>query len=182
MLKLSDNPPMLPDGAASVADLAGRWWVAHTKSRFEKAFAWELLRRRTGYFLPLIERVRVSGGRKRRVLLPLFPGYVFLCGTEDDRHAAMATNRLCQTIYVADQARLRGELASIEGALKGNADLDPYPFAVVGRRCRIVAGPFLGVEGVVVERGRLARLVLSIDVLGQSVSMEIDADLLEPLD
>jgi len=77
MLKISENPPILPPEVKTVSELTGQWWVAHTKSRFEKAFAWDLLRRGIGYFLPLVERVRVSGGRHRRVLAPLFPSYVF---------------------------------------------------------------------------------------------------------
>ena len=73
MLRLSDSPPVLTPGVQSLKDLCGRWWVGHTKSRFEKAFAWDLLRRGIGYFLPMVERVRISGGRKRRLMAPLFP-------------------------------------------------------------------------------------------------------------
>ena len=73
MLKVSENPPRMHPGAGTLTDLAGTWWVAHTKARSEKALAWDLLRRDIGYFLPLLGRVRFSGGRKRRVLMPLFP-------------------------------------------------------------------------------------------------------------
>ena len=182
MLSVADNPPMISPTAHSVADLKGYWWVAHTRARFEKAFAWDLLRRGIGYFLPMRERVRVSGGRKRRVLMPLFTSYVFFCGDEDDRYAAMSTNRLCQTLVVNDQARFVAEMAAIEKALAGKAELDPYPFAVTGSRCRVTAGPFQGLEGVVVRRDKQTRLVLQVDVLGQAAAMEIDADLLEPVD
>ena len=182
MLKPQDNPPMLSPGAQSVTDLLGRWWVAHTKARFEKAFAWDLLRRSIGYFLPMVERVRISGGRKRRVLAPLFPSYVFFCGTDEDRYTAMTTNRLCQTLDVPDEPGLVRELVAIEKALAGKAELDPYPFAAVGRRCRVRAGLFRGLEGVVVRRNGTFRLVLEVSMLGQGAAMEIDADLLEPID
>ena len=182
MLKMSDNPPMLPPGAQVLADLGGRWWVAHTKSRAEKAFAWDLHRRGIGYYLPMVERVGVSGGKKRRVLAPLFPSYVFLCGNEEDRYEAMTTDHLCQTIGVVDQDGLVGELMHIHKALTGHAELDLYPYATVGRRCRVTAGPFRGVEGCVIQRRQLARLLLQVSILGQGASMEIDADLLEPVD
>ena len=45
MLKPSDNPPMLSPGVDTLRRLDGRWWVAHTRPRSEKAFAWDLLRR-----------------------------------------------------------------------------------------------------------------------------------------
>jgi transcription antitermination factor NusG len=107
---------------------------------------------------------------------------VFFCGTDEDRYRAMTTNRLCQTIDVPDQGRLIRELLSIERALAGKVTLDPYPFAAVGQRCRIKAGPFEGTEGVVIQRDRLWRLVLQVSILGQGASMEVDADLLEPLE
>jgi len=181
MLKLSDNPPLVSPWAGSLAELQGRWWVAHTKARFEKTFAWNLLRANIGHFLPMVERVSISGGRKRLVMKPLFASYVFFCGSEDDRYAAMTTNRLCQTIEVADQAALIDELLMIEKALDLKAKLDPYPFAVAGQRCRITAGPFMGLEGTVVERSKPARLVLEVSILGQGAVIEIDADLLEPV-
>ena len=181
MLKLSENPPILPPPSEAVADLLGQWRVAHTKARFEKALAWDLLGRGIGYFLPMIERVRVSGGRKRRVLLPLFPSYVFLCGTEEDRYDALATNRICQVIEVSDQAGLVDELTAIERAIKGNAQLDSYPQVAVGQRCRISAGLFQGLEGIVIQRSNKARFVLQINFISQGAVMEVDADLLDEI-
>jgi hypothetical protein len=180
MLSITDNPPPRWPAAGPLADLSGRWWVAHTKARCEKAFAFDLLARRIPYFLPMVERVRVSGGRKRRALMPLFPGYVFFHGGPDQRYRALATDRLCQVIEVADQARLARDLAGLERALGAGAPLDPYPFAALGRRCRVVAGPFEGLEGIVVRRDGSARLVIEVGMLGQGAAMEIDADLLEP--
>ena len=182
MLKLKDNPPILSPGVVMLAELTGRWWVAHTKARCEKAFAWDLLRRRIGHFLPMVQRVKISGGRKRQVLAPLFPSYVFFCGDEGDRYTAMTTNRLSRAIEVHDQERLIEELTAVERALAGKAELDLYPFAVVGRRCRVTAGPFRGLEGVVIHRNRVARLVLEINILGRGAVMEIEAALLEAVD
>jgi len=182
MLKLSDNPPVLSPGTESLAELTGQWWVAHTKSRFEKAFAWDLARRDIGYFLPMIEQVRMSGGRKRRVLAPLFSSYVFFCGDEDARYTAMTTHRLCQAIEVLDQESLVAELLAIEKAVQGKVKLDPYPRLTQGARCRVTAGAMRGVEGVVIRRDKLARIVLQVSILGQGAVMEIEADLLELID
>jgi hypothetical protein len=115
-------------------------------------------------------------------MMPLFPSYVFLCGTEEDRYGALTTNRVCQTLDVNDQGGLIGELTAIEKALAGKAQLDLYPFAVEGQRCRIVKGPFEGLEGVVVYRKQVARMVLEVGILGQGASLEIDGDLLQPVE
>ena len=115
-------------------------------------------------------------------MAPLFSSYVFFCGSEEDRYVAMTTNRLCQTIRVVDEERFVSEIAEIEAAIACGLPLDPYPFAAVGRRCRVRSGPLQGTEGVVIHRGRQARLVLEVSILGQGASVEIDADLVEAAD
>ena len=182
MLKVSENPPILPPSVSTLADLSGTWWVAHTKSRFEKSFAWDMHRMGIGYFFPLVERVTFSGDRKRHGMLPLFTGYVFICGTVDDRLAALRSNRLCQAMDVPNQQQLINELLPIEQGLLTGAHLDPYPHTAVGRRCRVKSGPFLGTEGVVLNRRRIPRIILEISGLGVGAAMEIDADLLEAVD
>ena len=180
MLKLSENPAILTPEVESLTELSGTWWVAHTKARFEKAFAWDMLSYGIGYFLPMREKVIFSGGRKRRVMIPLFTSYVFFCGTEKDRYTALTTNCLCQTMEVFDQEDLICELTAIEKALLSKADLDMYPHLPVGSRSRVISGPMMGTEGVVIERKNAkARMVLEVTILGQGAVMEIDADLLE---
>jgi transcription antitermination factor NusG len=83
-------------------------------------------------------------------------------------------------IRVVDQARLIGELRALHRALSGRAPLDPYPHAAVGRRCRVTAGPFRGVEGTVVRWEGRTRIVLQVGILGRGAAMEIHPDLLEP--
>jgi transcriptional antiterminator RfaH len=182
MLRFSDNPPALSPGLDHIDHTAGPWWVAHTKARCEKAFAADLFARRIAYFLPMLDRVSVSGGRRRRGLVPLFPSYAFFAGDGDARYRALATGRLCQVLRVVDQQRLVEELTQLRRALDGNAPLDPYPHVAVGRRCRVIAGPFRGLEGTVVQGGKRPRIVLEVAILGRGAAMEVDAGLLEPAD
>lgn len=182
MLKLSENPPLLSNDAASPADLVGRWWIAHTKSRSEKALAWDLASAGIGYFLPLTKRTTISGGRKRAVLKPIFPSYVFVCGDDEARYRTLTTGRVCNVLPVPEQAKLIRELANIHQALAGGPEMDLYPFAAVGKRCRVTAGPMMGIEGVVVSRTNRATLVLEISLLRQGASLEVGLDLIEPVD
>ena len=183
MLKLSDNPPVLTPEVRSIIDLSGIWWVARTKARFEKVFAWDMYNHGIGYFLPMREKIIFSGGRKRQIMVPIFPLYVFFCGTEADRYTAMTTNRLCHIIEVVDQDNLIEELANIEKALMNKAVIDRYPRLPVGKNCRITSGPLTRVEGVIVEKNNeKACMVLDVTILGQGVVVEVDADLLEPLE
>lgn len=173
---------MKPSTLAQIADAKGRWWVGHTKSRSEKAFAWDLHTLGIDYFLPLVPRTTFSGGRKRKGLIPLFSSYVFFNGDGDARLRAFATDRICNAIDVPDQAELVTELTTIERALQGEVPLDLYPFAVEGRRVKVVTGPMEGVTGTIISRDGITTLIIRIDVLAQNVGMPIPADFVIPMD
>ena len=179
MLKLSENPPILSPGVTSLDELPGPWWVAHTKARFEKALAWDLLNGNINYFLPMVERITVSSGKKRRGMMPLFPSYLFFCGPHDHRQKVLATNRVCQVIAVKEVDQFVSEITALQRALASDCILDFYPDLVVGRRVRVCAGALKGTEGTLVEKNSVHRLVLHISMLGQGASLEIAADLLE---
>ena len=166
----------------SIRDFSGLWWVAHTKSRNEKALAQDLIRKNINYFLPMTWKVRRQRGRTTRSLLPLFGGYLFFCGEESQRIKLLQTNRVANLIEVKDQQKLLDELLQIEQAIRAGAPLTPYNYIKAGQRCRVTAGPLAGLHGVVVRSKNAARLVLQIDILGQAASVEIDVDMIEVLD
>jgi transcriptional antiterminator RfaH len=179
MLKAAENPPIRTPSVLSVADLTGDWWVAHTKARNEKAFCWDLHERDVPYFIPMVEKTTFSGGRKRRGMMPLFTSYVFFCGDATHRYTALATNRLCQVIPVNNRRQFVDELTSVERAIESKIELDLHPFAAVGKRCRVTAGPLEGIEGIVLQRDGATRLFLQVSILGKGSSLEISPDLLE---
>ncbi len=162
-------------------DFTGRWWVAHTKSRNEKALAQDLIGRQISYFLPMSWKVQHTHGRKLRALLPLFSGYLFFCGDENKRVEVLRTNRVANIIEVNNQQKLLEELLRIEQALLAGAPLAPHKYLKTGQRCRVTAGPLMGLEGIVQKTGTSARLILQVDILGQAASIEIDTDLIETL-
>jgi transcription antitermination factor NusG len=182
LLKASENPPITWPEEQSICDFAGTWWVAHTKSRNEKALANDLVRKAINYFLPMSWKTRHQKGRKIRSLLPLFSGYLFFCGDENQRLELLRTNRVANVIIVKDQQKLLSELVQIEQALKAGAPLAPHKYVRKGQLCRVTAGPLADLQGVVVTTKNTARLVLQIDMLGQAASVEVDTDMIEVVD
>ena len=176
-LQSADSAPATP-----IDLLPGVWWLVRTKSRMEKALGEDLERRGIGVFLPLIRTKRRHGSRLVNVSLPLFPGYLFLCGNEEDRYATLMTHRAAQVIAVADQIKLKNELRQICRVTLSDAKIDLYPGIQVGRRCRITSGGLRGVEGVVIRRRGECRVYLGVEVLGQSAEVEVDPALLELVD
>ena len=131
----------------------------------------------------MVETVRIVRGRRLAPLLPLFPSYVFVSAkTEDERLTCFRRRRVVRMLPVEDQGTLIEELSQIERALEGGAPIDPWPGLRRGRRCRVTSGPFRDLEGTVVRRRQITRLVLSVETLGQAVALEIDAALLTPVD
>jgi len=182
MLKESENPPIgWPEGQG-LRQYRGLWWVVHTKSRNEKALAWDMLRKDVSYFLPMRWKTSRASGRTIRTLVPLFTGYVFFCGDEDQRLTVLQTNRAAGLIAVADQERLVDELSQIELALRGGATLQPDNYIKEGQICKVVGGPLAGLKGVVLRSGANLRLLLQVDMLGQATSVEIDSTLIEPFE
>ena len=157
-----------------------RWVVLHTRSRQEKVVAGHLDAHGVNHFLPLVSHVRHYGKRRANVELPLFPGYVFLYGSNDQAYEADRTKRLARIIQVPNQSQLTIELKNLHLALARQAPLDPYPYLRQGIWVEVRSGPFQGVQGVIDDRKNSHRLILKIDVLGQAASLEIDGALLEP--
>jgi len=182
MLKLSENPPIIYPNDAKIEEIEGQWRVAHTKSRNEKALAVTLGNWEIPYFLPLTEKVTKRKQRVFKSLLPLFSGYVFFCGGQDQRHQAMTTNRIANIIEVTDQTKLITELSNIQVAMASGLPIDPHPYLKAGNRCRVIAGPLMGFEGVVIRKKNKTKILLEIDILGQAAAVEIDSELLERVD
>jgi transcriptional antiterminator RfaH len=172
--------PAAPSLAACPLDaLTAPWWLVHTKSRCEKALAADLDHLGIGNFLPLARVRRQHGGRPVQVLMPLFPSYLFLCGGADERYATLNSHRVAQVIEIADQERLKDELRQVYRIMISQEPVDLYPGLRQGRRCRVLAGALVGLEGIVLQRRDLCRVYVGIDVLGQSAELQIDPSLLE---
>jgi transcription termination/antitermination protein NusG len=179
MLRLSDNPPMLYPADTNLEEASGRWWVAHTKSRNEKALAHTLRKWDMPYYLPMVERIHVRRNRKVRSLVPLFPGYLFFTGEDNNRYRVMTTNRVANVIHVENQEVLSVELSQIHKAIVTGAELQPYLGIPKGTRCRITSGVFKGLEGIVLHMKGNTQLVLQVEALGQAVALEIDLAMVE---
>jgi len=182
LLKTNENPPLVWPQTESIRVFQGRWWVAHTRSRNEKALAHDLMAKNISYFLPMTWKVRRQTHRTIKSLLPLFTGYLFFCGDEPARVELLKTNRVANLLEVKDQEAFLRELVGFEQALRAGAPLVPHKYIETGQWCRVIAGPLLGLEGIVVQTRGDTRLVLQIDMLGQAASVEIDLDMIEPVE
>ncbi len=184
MLRLQDNPPMKLPSMATLDMAAGSWTAAYCKPRQEKALAWDLCRREVPYFLPMVLRETSSGGRRRRNLYPMFKSYLFFAGEECERLEVRKTNRLVHLVEIdsAAQPSFRHEISSLELALRTSPEeLELHPQLVTGKRVQITGGPMKGAVGIILSSDNLAKLWIGVTMMGAGATVEIHADLVEPL-
>jgi transcription antitermination factor NusG len=168
--------------AEYAAQLSGRWWVLHTRARHERAVALALAQQDIPHYLPLARHGRTYGKHRVHVELPLFPGYLFLCGGASECEAARRTRRVAAILRVCNEEQFRDELQQIHRVVESGIPVCVYPGLRIGRRCRVIAGSLMGLEGIVLKRRSGSRMYISATVLNQSAVVEIDCALLEPID
>lgn len=173
------RPATTIEDALSESGSTGSWWVLHTKPRHEKAVTRALDAFRVLYFLPLVSVQHRRLGRVRHARVPLFPGYVFLCGEWQDRELALKTNRVANVLEVRNQEGLKADLRQIKHLVDTNYPVDLFPALRTGSRCRVKSGPLRGIEGVVLRRRGPWRVYIAVDFIAQSAEIEIDPMLLE---
>jgi transcription antitermination factor NusG len=165
------------------AEAKEAWCALYTRHQHEKAVAEMLSAKGFQVFLPLYRSMRRWHDRKKMLALPLFPCYVFVRGGVRRRLQIVTTPGVHMIVCVGDQVATipEHEIESLRKTIDGDYCVEPHPFLKCGERVRVKHGALEGVEGVLVRKKNLCRLILSVNMLAQSVSVEIDASEVEPV-
>jgi transcription antitermination factor NusG len=157
------------------------WYVAYTSANREKRVGEQLQYRCVEHFLPLYESLRKWKDRRVKLHMPLFPGYVFVRFAWRDRLSVLQVPGVARLVGFDGQPAILAdeEIAGLRNSITAELRLQPHPYLRVGRRVRIRRGALQGVEGILVRKKNSVRVVLSIDAIMRSVSVEVDADDLE---
>lgn len=162
---------------------ATRWWAVHTLPRREKDLMRRLRAMDIAHYGPLVvRRQRSPGGRTRTSYLPLFAGYVFVVGSEEDRHRVMTTHCAAQCLEAPRGDELFQDLRQIRQLIATGAALTPEALLEPGMQVRIKSGPLAGLEGTIVERRGQQRLLVAVRFLQQGASLQLEDCVLERID
>jgi transcriptional antiterminator RfaH len=173
-------PDCLLTAPAQDLEQAAPWWVLHTRPRAEKALARRLLRRENPFFLPLCKHQWRNRGRTHCSYVPLFPGYVFLRGSNHTVFQTLETNLVARILTVADQEQLQDDLARVYHVIATGAPLAPEERLQPGDLVEITNGPLAGLEGKVLRRGRQFNFIIEVQFLQRGVSVEIESWMIQP--
>ena len=153
------------------------WYAVWTRSRHEQVVREQLERKGIEAFLPTITRWSHWKDRKKQVDWPLFPGYCFVRFNGAERLPVLTCTGVVNIIsFDGDIAPIpEHEIESIRQLVESELQFDPCPLIREGMMVEVTHGPLKGVVGRLVRKGSHARLVLSVDLIGQAVSVEVDA-------
>jgi transcription antitermination factor NusG len=162
---------------------AQKWWALYTRHQHEKTVADTLSSKGFEVFLPLYDSIRRWKDRKKLLSLPLFPCYVFVRGGLERKLQVVTTPGVHMILYHGEQVAgiAEAEIEAIRRVLESRFRVEPHPFLKCGERVRVKCGPLDGVEGILLRKKNWSRLVLSVDMLAQSVAIEIDSSDVEPV-
>jgi transcription antitermination factor NusG len=177
------NPELSLISAADELRLHPHWYAAYTCANHEKRVAEQLAGRGVDHYLPQYQAVRRWNHRRVCLCLPLFPGYVFVHISLAERLRVLEVPGLVRLVGFgplptalesAEIERLRQGLAKTGGAR-------PHTYLQAGRRVRVCAGPFQGMVGVLKRHKGTCRVVVCIELIQRAISVEVDADAVEPV-
>jgi len=160
-----------------ITDTTTAWYAIWTRSRHEQSVREQLERKGYEAFLPTIPRWSRWKDRKKKVDWPLFPGY---CFARFDTRERLPILKCAGVVSIVS---FDGEIApipdfEIDGVrrlVESDLRFDPCPLIREGMMVEVVYGPLKGVVGRLLRKGAHARLMLAVDLIGQAVSVEVDA-------
>ena len=159
------------------------WYAIYTRPRHEKQVYEDLKNRNIEAFLPIYKVRRRWSDRYKIIEEPLFKNYLFVNVEYERRYhdTLRPYGAVAFVTFDGKPAQIPApEIEAIRRLVTSELPYNPHPYLKIGRRVRVRSGPLEDCEGILIRKKGLTRLVLSIHLLQQSVSAEVDADSVEP--
>lgn len=161
------------------------WYAVATRSRHERVVAHQLNSDGVATFIPSVMELHYWSDRRKKVEMPLFPGYVFL-------HAHLSPALMRSVAFARGTVRfvaMQGgpvpipmeQIESIRRLVTLRANCEPYPYLTVGQRVRVRGGALDGVEGIFTRVDGQSGLVVSVDSISRSLLVRVEGYRVEPV-
>jgi transcription antitermination factor NusG len=155
---------------------SGPWFALQVVPQHEKKVSMLLEYGGYSHYFP-IRRVRRRWSDRIKLLeQPLFPGYVFCRSQQSLMEVVRSTPSIIRIVCFAGKPHPVSdeEIEALRCLTALGRKIDPHPYLGVGQKVQVVSGPMAGVSGIIVQFKKRNRLVISVDVIMKSVSVEID--------
>lgn len=152
------------------------WYALLTRHQHEKSVALALSNKNHVVYLPLYRSFRRWQDRSKLILLPLFPCYLFIREGMDRQLQILKTPGIIHIVSWGGRPAIvpQNQLVAVKQIVESCLYVETHPYLQCGDRVRVKTGPLMGLEGILVRKKGLARLVVSMEMLGRSAAVEID--------
>ena len=153
------------------------WYAIRTMARAEKKVEQRLIDKKIEVFLPQIEVVKVWSDRRKKVKVPLLPGYIFVKMNET------VLNEIFYIQGIVDFVKFLGKPAKVHGYELENIRIlstNPAEYQAInnidlkeGEDITIDYGPFAGLTGKFVKSKGKFRIIVQIQALGKQFEVNV---------
>ena len=153
------------------------WFALQVIPRHEQTVDTMLAWKGHGHLLPTCRIRRKWSDRIKVIEQPLFPGYVF-CRSQRSLLMALIRNTpgIIRVVSFGGKPHpvSNEEIDALQRVVQAGRDVCSFPYLSAGQEVQIIAGPLSGITGIVTEFRKRHRLVISVNIIMQSVAVEID--------
>ncbi len=172
--------PAFTDAAAGAALCP--WFALTVRPKHERTTARYLRGLGFDEYVPLHRVRRYWSDRVKEMEAVLFPGYIFCRFSYDDRLRVLGAPGV-NSMVTAGRTPLQvdeSEIAAVRRLIASGRPLDPWPYIRIGQHVAIEHGALAGVRGVVLREKDRWRVVVSVEALDRSISIEVDREMVCP--
>src|ERR1041385_1037560 len=152
------------------------WFALQVVPRHEKSVDKILEYRGCKHFLPTYRVRRRWSDRVSIIEEPLFHGYVFCRSQSNLMEIIRGSPGIIRIVAFGGKPHAvpDKEIEALQHIVRGKREYSAFPYLNVGQKVRVISGPFTGISGIITRFKNHYRLVVSLDVIMKSVSVEID--------
>jgi transcription termination/antitermination protein NusG len=158
------------------------WYAVHTRSRHEDRVYIGLAQRAFHAFLPKMEVWSKRKDRRKKIMIPMFPGYLFVEILTLDNEIKVDVLKTFGVVRILGKPRSADPIAipetkidAIQRIVHSRVEVQQLQYPKVGEPARIIDGPFKGVEGLVLKTDFEKELfVIAIELLQRSVAIKLE--------
>lgn len=153
------------------------WHVLYVRQKYEKTVSARLNELGVENILPLTKTLRVYKSQKRRVVVPLFPGYLFLNVHPGKRHHVTNLNGVYSFVKIGQEfQRVQGQeienIRILADNMEYHRDLRPEEYVRTGSLIEVTEGPFCGMHGLVTGTNG-NRIMVTLDSIKTAISISL---------
>ena len=158
------------------------WYAVHTRSRHEDPVYIGLTQKAFHAFLPKLEVWSKRKDRRKKIMIPMFPGYLFVELLSLENEVKVDVLKTFGVVRILGKTRGAEPIAipdakidAIQRIVHSKVEVQQFQYPKVGEPARIIDGPFKGVEGLVLKTDFDKELfVIGIELLQRSVAIKLE--------